>query len=594
MKGKIGLSLFGLPFFAVGLWMSWSISAAFLDYWQMQDWQSADAQLHTAGYRTHQGDDSRSYEAYATYSYTINGQSYNGSRVAISGGADNIGDYQTDTGNRLATTLAQGAPITVYVNPGNHSEAIIDRELRWGLLGFKSIFLFVFGGVGLGLLIYARRSRSSADTDALAESGTPWLQNNAWQTAEIRSGSKATMWVAVGFALFWNLISAPLPFLVYDEILNNGNPAAWLGILFPLIGIGLLVFAGKRVAEWRRFGAAPLVLDPFPGSIGGHVGGTIDLKLPFNPDTTFELTLTCIESYISGSGKNRSRREKAEWQDSALAHSEPGGRGTRVVFRFDVPADLDPADARRNNDRYRLWRININAELPGADFDRDYDIPVYPTATRSRHLPAMAIQSTQSLKASRAEQRIRELFRFDQYAAGKRLYFPMGQKLAGPLGGIFFGAIFIASGWFLAYRGDSPLFGLVFGLVGGLIALAAIYLLFRSLEVIQDGSALVSVRRVCGIPVSRRRLEKHSIDRLHKHSSMQSQSGGKHVVYYSVYALDYAGEKLLLGEGFKGQSEATAAMDFISREFQLPAKHRATADTNSPSTDDSNLLTDNY
>ncbi|MEQ8204855.1 MAG: DUF3592 domain-containing protein [Woeseia sp.] len=589
MKGKIGLSLFGLPFFAVGLWMLWSISSAFMDYWQMQDWLSVDAQLHTAGYRTQQGDDSNTYEAYATYSYTINGQSYTGSRVAISGGADNIGDYQTDTGNRLSSALSQGTPVTVYVNPENHSIAIIDRELRWGLLGFKSIFLFVFGGVGVGLLIYAWRARPA--NDALAESSTPWLQNDAWQTADIRSGSKATMWVAVGFAVFWNLISAPLPFLVYEEILNNGNPAAWLGILFPLIGIGLLIFACKRVAEWRRFGPAPVVLDPFPGSIGGHVGGTIDLKLPFNPDTTFELTLTCIESYMSGSGKNRSRHEKAEWQDSALAHSEPGGRGTRVVFRFDVPADLEPSDARRNKERYRLWRINISAELPGTNLDRDYDIPVYPTATQSHQLPAMAIQSANSQQASRAEQRIRELFSFDQYAAGKRLYFPMGQKLAGALGGVIFGAVFVASGWFLAYGGDSPLFGLVFGVVGGLIVLAATYLLLKSLEVFQDGTALVSVRRILGIPVSRRRMEKHGIDRLIKDSSMQSQSGGKHVFYYSVYALDHAGEKLLLGEGFKGQSEATAAMDFITREFQLPISRQTTADTRP--TDDSNLLTDN-
>ena len=82
------------------------------------------------------------------------------------------------------------------------------------------------------------------------------------------------------------------------------------------------------------------MLDPFPGSIGGHVGGTIELALPFDAAHDFEMTLTNIHSYVSGSGKNRSQKEKAEWQDIIVAHAEPSGKGTRVTFRFDVPLPL--------------------------------------------------------------------------------------------------------------------------------------------------------------------------------------------------------------------------------------------------------------
>ena len=41
-----------------------------------------------------------------------------------------------------------------------------------------------------------------------------------------------------------------------------------------------LVGAG-RTPEWRRFGAAPALLDPFPGAIGGNVGGVIDVNFPY-------------------------------------------------------------------------------------------------------------------------------------------------------------------------------------------------------------------------------------------------------------------------------------------------------------------------
>ena len=98
--------------------------------------------------------------------------------------------------------------------------------------------------------------------------------------------------------------------------------------------------AAKPVPSLFRGFSAPVTLDPFPGSIGGHVGGTVDINLPFDQNAKFLLTLTNIHRYVSGSGKNRSRQEKARWQDVIVAHAEPGSKGTRLTFRFDVPEGL--------------------------------------------------------------------------------------------------------------------------------------------------------------------------------------------------------------------------------------------------------------
>ena len=130
MKGRIFITLFALPFFGVGVWMSWAIGNSVYDAWQMRDWQPAAADLISAGYHTHSGDDSNSYEAYASYSYSIHAQTYTSDRVAISSGADNIGDYQQDTGRRLSTALSRNASINIWVNPDNPHEAVIDRGLR--------------------------------------------------------------------------------------------------------------------------------------------------------------------------------------------------------------------------------------------------------------------------------------------------------------------------------------------------------------------------------------------------------------------------------------------------------------------------------
>ena len=124
MKGRIFVSLFALPFFLVGVWMLWSISATFYAAWQANGWVAVEAQLSRGGYETHSGDDSDTYEAFARYSYSVGGQRYEGSRVSLSSGGDNIGSYQEDIGRRLQSAAGRGETITVYVDPEQPSMSI--------------------------------------------------------------------------------------------------------------------------------------------------------------------------------------------------------------------------------------------------------------------------------------------------------------------------------------------------------------------------------------------------------------------------------------------------------------------------------------
>ena len=569
MKGKIVASLFALPFLGVGVWMLWSISSGFYDAWRMQSWVPVEARILRAGYETHSGEDSDTYEAYAVYNYDYLGGSYTGDRVAISKGGDNIGDYQTEIGHRLSRARTQGESITVYVNPEQPSESIIDRELRWGLIGFKSIFLFVFGGVGLGLLILVFRVPKEKDADSPAYRDAPWLLNDQWQTPTIRSGSRTAMWFAWAFAAFWNLLSAALPFIIYDEVVNKDNTVALVALLFPLIGLGLIVWALRRTLEWKRFGATPVTLDPFPGSIGGHVGGTIDIMLPFDSTARFQLTLTNIRSRISGSGKNRNRKEKADWQEKQIAHAEPGSAGTRLSFRFDVPEGLSESDAAKDGDEYAIWRLNLKAELPSTDLDRDFEIPVYRTAEESRHLSERTVQRANDEQAAADDQSVRAVVQVRYSGTGKQLYYPPGRHLSASIGGLMVGAIFAGAGWFLIFHAGERIMGGVFGGVGALVALFCLYIMLNSLEVFQDGHSIVSLRRVLGIPISRKHMHRNAFVRFSKDSSLQTQSGSEHVIYYSISAVDTRGNKLVLGEGFKGNNEADAAIRLLARELGL-------------------------
>ena len=148
MKGKICMTILALPFVGTGVWMLWSVSSTFYDVIRMSSWEPVQAQVLEGGYHTSSGSDSTTFEAYAQYRYTVQGQTYVADRVSISGGSDSVGDYQQEIGRNLSRAWSSREPILVYVDPADPSQAIIDRGIRWGLVGFKSIFLFAFGGVG--------------------------------------------------------------------------------------------------------------------------------------------------------------------------------------------------------------------------------------------------------------------------------------------------------------------------------------------------------------------------------------------------------------------------------------------------------------
>ncbi len=569
MKGRILATLFALPFLGVGVWMGWSIGSIFHDAFEMRSWQPVQATLTSAGYSTNRGDDSDTWEAFAEYSYRFDGKPYVGFRVTIDPGGDNIGSYQRDMGNRLSGAMARGEAITIWVDPGNPQDSIIDREIRWAMVGFKSIFVLLFGGFGLGLLIAAWRAPKEKDESLPQYQESPWLLNDKWQIESVRSDSKSSMWSAWMFAAIWNLISGFLPFMIYEEVAKKENYLALAGLLFPLVGIGLLVWAIRRTLEWRRFGPTPVTLDPFPGSIGGHVGGTIETRLPYDASHRFFVTLTSIHSFMSGSGKNRSRRENTLWQHEVLAHTESGAQGTRIVFRFDVPEDLRESEAAPKKESYNLWRLNLRAELPGTDLDRNFEIPVYATGKESRHLSQRSVAAAESAGSEAFDKAVRQDVRVSFDGVRKRLVYPMGRNFLSNLAGFVITGTFAAAGAYLVIEEGATIFGSIFGGFGALFALIALYMMFRSLDVRAEGNTITSIRRWLGIPIRVRRMQRSDFYRFEKNTNNQTQNGGKHVRYYSVRAIDRNANEMVLGEGFRGESGADAAIRFLTEELRL-------------------------
>ena len=142
----------------------------------------------------------------------------------------------------------------------------------------------------------------------------PWLQNPRWEHNSIASDTRHTLWVLWLFAICWNALTLPL-LIQFEGILDQieRQPLSALVLLFPVAGIGLLATAIQATRRQRRFGATPLRMDPFPGALGGHVGGTIDTNIPFDHHNQVSVQLSCIHSYVTqkSSKKLMDRRSSA-------------------------------------------------------------------------------------------------------------------------------------------------------------------------------------------------------------------------------------------------------------------------------------------
>lgn len=550
-NGRIALLLFSLPFALVGLGtLVLAVIPNLYDWARMQSWQPVEATLLSADIKYGDADGTTTYNVVASYNYLYNGQRYQGSRIGISEKGDNIGDWQ----QRTFGEIQKMRPLRVWVNPNNPSESIYDRNLRWEKLGFYMIFVLLFGGFGGGMGWFALRKAEEID-----DSVPLWQGTTAWRDNQIRSSAKASLWVMWGFAFFWNLLSLPILF-IFPKEWAKGNHLIAIGLLFPLIGLWLIIHAINKRREWRHFGPALLRLDPFPGSIGGDVGGTIDISRRLPSDAVIEVVLSCVHVNERRSGSDRETDRTIVWQDRQSVHSEPRAKGSVIKFCFAVPEAL-PLSSKMELPSYHEWRVELQCKLPGIDLERDYTIPVFPAATpqRSTIHPRLANSTSHNPIPER-------LLHIERSGNTLRLHAPLLRHWGTALMLMAVGTLFAGIGFYFIFnevRNGPPLFfNLIFSAVGTPVFLGGLYMLGNTFTVIATPQGIQVRRWLYGLSFSKR-VASSEISSLQPAQGMQTTEGGKAIRYYSVKAHTHRGQAIKVAEGLPGASAAEYVTDLL-------------------------------
>ena len=188
----------------------------------------------------------------------------------------------------------------------------------WPQAGFLSVFVLTFGGVGFGGIAAVLAGRRRAEEGLAREARhpeAPWLWREEWASRRIGDSSRGAMWGAWIFAALWNLISIPSAVMAVRAALREGNHLAWIALLFPIVGVGLLAWAIRATARYRRYGVSTFELTTLPAALGHSLEGLVRTPRELRPNDGFQVTLSCIRQVTRGSGKSRSTSESTLWQE---------------------------------------------------------------------------------------------------------------------------------------------------------------------------------------------------------------------------------------------------------------------------------------
>ncbi len=556
------LFLFALPFAGIGIFMFGLTAWALSDWWRMQSWVEVPALVLEAHLEERRDDDGTTYRAVARYKYNYQGVNYEGDRVGVDTTGDNLGNFHERKVAELQRKMSRSQPVPCFVNPASPERSVLYREFRLEKLAFYLLFGLVFGGAGGGILIYsfyARRQLRKSDSLRQEHPDQPWMWREDWAEGNVRSSSKTSMLAAVSFAIMWNLISSPVLFLLPAEV-RKENYLALIGLLFPVVGVGLIIWAFISARRWVKYGESTFQAASVPGVVGGPLAGVVHTTAKLRPEQGFRQTLTCLRKVTSGSGEHRSTREDVLWQSSRVIQQELAADSTTsaIPVQFHIPYDAEPTTPSGATSPV-LWRLEIQADAPGVDYHASFEVPVFHTADSSPDYQPDDSAISQYVREESMADVYRECgIRRHETVRGIRIEFPLFRNWAAALGATVFLSIWMGAIVLMIHLGAPLLFPIAFGLFALLIFWLALELwLWRSVtEVNPQG---VSVRAGLVGLSSTQSFDRSQIETVTSKTGMQS---GR-TLYYDLQLTTKDGKSYDFGKRVANQAAAQAIVDDV-------------------------------
>lgn len=232
---------------------------------------------------------------------------------------------------------------------------------------------------GFYVLMSSRRGTAATELLKQQEPNRPWMWRQDWADGRIADSGGSTLLTLWIFTLLWNLVSLPICFLLLSKNNISEKPVFLLVLVFPLVGLLLVIGAIRSTLQKRKFGTSWFVLTTRPGAVGKQLRGTIETTIQQPPAEDVTLHLMCNVLETRRSGGKSSTDEHTLWEQTvkvAPSMLQTGMEGLRIPVSFEIPPDARPTDDS-DSDNQINWQLEATGSFPGVDFASDFDVPVF-------------------------------------------------------------------------------------------------------------------------------------------------------------------------------------------------------------------------
>ncbi|WP_146851051.1 DUF3592 domain-containing protein [Brevifollis gellanilyticus] len=285
----------GVVAVCVGLSIAWAYwIPGLVGWWQTRNWQEVPCKVvysHLKETTTSKGN--RRVMTEALYTYEAGGQQRKGRRVSLI--SEWGGAYESAIHARLRPYEISQEPFRCLVNPADPEDAILFRDLRWGLLTSMSIPLVLLTWFGAHVCWVSMKGLSrSRCLRGLRQChpGQPWKWQPEWTGAEI-TASPDGFWPWVMTCIWLGVVTAPLVVTVLYSGVLSAEPEA-LVVILPLAAVAWpLVMARHRWRARQVMGKVSLVPETWPAKPKGRFQGLLKFTKPLPPGTKLKLRARC-------------------------------------------------------------------------------------------------------------------------------------------------------------------------------------------------------------------------------------------------------------------------------------------------------------
>lgn len=373
------LSLFGLPFLAAGLFMSYLYFSGYVNWCKSQSWVEVPCQIETVESKN-TGESST--ETKATYRYRYEGKDYQGNRVSSASGADNVGSFQYDAYRELSGYQGKSKQFRCFVDTAHPAKSVLYRTLRWPLQAFMAIFVLTFPAVGAGLVVGGLLAIRETKKQALLQTqypGEPWYWKPGWAALAIdEDASQSRTWL-LAYTAWSAVVISPL---LLTMLLSHSftEPVAFAVLIFPALWCVPAWFALRRIRQFLGIGSVRFVPKASPTAPGGVLRGDLVFARPLPSRATVALDIFCEKSIITRDSDGSSTATEKLWSHRETISSDRMTHdltGYRLPVQFTIPADAPESRAADTDGPKFAWKIQF--QVPATAIKSTFEIPVFRT-----------------------------------------------------------------------------------------------------------------------------------------------------------------------------------------------------------------------